>query len=162
MAFFSVVVPLYNKEQHIARCIKSIMDQTFPDFELIVVNDGSTDGSMDIVAGFEDERLQCIHTENQGVSAARNRGIAEATSKYIALLDADDYWLPQHLESCHEIINAWPQQVDIYCSGYQVILSRRKTIKAHLSSPVSEAMVLHPFFKYSYQWFPIHTSLFEV
>jgi len=94
----SVVVPLFNKAPYAARCIESILKQDFPDFELIVVNDGSTDGSERIVANFSDPRVRLVNQANAGPGAARNRGMAEAEGEYIAFLDADDEWLPGYLQ----------------------------------------------------------------
>ncbi|MFD2433455.1 glycosyltransferase family 2 protein [Mesonia maritima] len=98
MPFFSVVIPLFNKENHIYDTLTYILNQTFPDFEVIVVNDGSTDNSSNIVENFSDSRIRLFHQENQGASVARNFGISRAQSKYIALIDADDIWYSTHLE----------------------------------------------------------------
>ena len=82
----SVVIPLYNKAPFIADTIQSVLDQRFTDFELLVVNDGSTDGSADILAAIQDERLQLIHIEHSGVSVARNTGINASKHDWIAFL----------------------------------------------------------------------------
>lgn len=92
MASFSVVIPLYNKEQTIERAIRSVLNQTVQDFEIIVVNDGSTDSGLQVVEAIGDTRISVINQENGGVSSARNRGITEATYDLIAFLDADDEW----------------------------------------------------------------------
>lgn len=81
---FSVVIPLYNKELSIGNTIQSVLDQTCQDFEIIVVNDGSTDNSAAVVEAIEDDRIRLIHQENQGVSAARNRGIEETRGEWVA------------------------------------------------------------------------------
>ncbi|EFT3180475.1 glycosyltransferase family 2 protein, partial [Escherichia coli] len=96
--FLTVVIPLYNKSQSIESTIKSVLNQTHTDFELIVVNDGSTDGSENVIKQFTDERIKLLNITNSGVSVARNTGIRSAKSSYVCLLDADDYWLPNHLE----------------------------------------------------------------
>lgn len=90
----SVIIPLYNKEKQIKDTIDSILKQDFTDFELIVVNDGSTDNSLKIVEAINDERVRIINQANAGVSAARNRGMAEAKGEYVLFLDADDILLP--------------------------------------------------------------------
>ena len=95
----SVVIPLYNKEPYITRALNSVLNQTFRDFEVIVVDDGSTDNGAEIVQGFNDRRIHLIHQENKGVSTARNRGIDAAQGELIAFLDADDEWLPSFLET---------------------------------------------------------------
>lgn len=95
----SVVMPLYNKEREVNRAIESVLNQTVKDFELIVVNDGSTDRGAEVVLALNDPRIRMINQENGGVSAARNRGIVEARSELIAFLDADDEWKPRFLET---------------------------------------------------------------
>jgi len=104
----SVVVPLYNKEKAIARTIDSILNQTISDFELIVVDDGSTDDSLKVVQCIKDKRLRVIHKENGGVSSARNRGIREAKGDYIALLDGDDLWDASFIEEQVRLIEDFP------------------------------------------------------
>ena len=94
----SVVVPLYNKEKHIQRAIKSVLAQTYQAFELIIVDDGSTDDSFEAVSDITDPRIRIVRQENRGVSVTRNRGISESKSDWIAFLDADDEWLPGKLE----------------------------------------------------------------
>lgn len=109
MPFFSIVVPLYNKQRDIKETLLSALGQTFGDFELIVINDGSTDDSEAEVHSITDERLVYVKTENQGVSAARNSGIKIAKGEYIAFLDADDYWYPNHLETLQILAASFPQ-----------------------------------------------------
>ena len=98
MPLFSIVIPVYNKHKHIAATLRSVFAQTFADFEVIVINDGSTDDSESEVLQFDDSRLVYVKTENRGVSQARNLGIEKATGDYIAFLDADDAWHPRKLE----------------------------------------------------------------
>jgi len=93
----SVVIPLYNKEDSISTTVNSILKQSFIDFEIIIVNDGSTDNSLNIVSQIEDSRIRIVNQENKGISAARNRGIAEGNGKWILFLDADDILLPEAL-----------------------------------------------------------------
>lgn len=106
---FSVVIPLYNKEDVILRTISSVLTQTLQEFEVIIVNDGSTDKSVEIIKDFfTDDRLKIIEQKNQGVSAARNTGIRNAKNEYIAFLDADDEWLPTFLETVCSAIKKYP------------------------------------------------------
>ena len=90
----SVIVPVYNTGEHLVRCIESLVDQTYPQLEIIVVDDGSTDGSPEVIAAFanQDERIKAIRQANAGVSAARNAGIDAAAGEYVLFVDADD-WL---------------------------------------------------------------------
>ncbi|NIP54606.1 MAG: glycosyltransferase [Phycisphaerae bacterium] len=98
MANLSVIIPLYNKGKYIGRALNSVLAQTYEDFEVVVVDDGSGDDGPDIVRQYKDKRLRLIQQENAGPGAARNRGIAETTGNYIAFLDADDEWLPDFLK----------------------------------------------------------------
>ena len=99
MPRFSVVIPLYNKENFIEKTMHSLLNQTYLDFEILVVNDCSTDASAAIVKRFDDRRIQIIqHPINKGLSASRNTGIRSAKASYVAFLDADDLWKPLKLE----------------------------------------------------------------
>ena len=118
--FFSVVIPLYNKEAYIADTLKSVLTQSFQDFEVIIMNDGSTDNSLNIVHSFSDNRIKIISTVNGGVSSARNLGIKGAQCDYIALLDADDLWEPAYLEEMYNLISRFPG-CGFYASAYKVI-----------------------------------------
>jgi glycosyltransferase involved in cell wall biosynthesis len=98
MALISVVIPVYNAEKTILQTINSVLNQTFSDFELIIINDGSTDNTLNRLEEIQDKRLCVYSIENKGVSAARNRGIGESKSPYISFIDADDVWAPRKLE----------------------------------------------------------------
>ncbi len=129
MPLFSVVIPLYNKEKFIENTIKSVLCQTFTNYEIIVVNDGSTDESEAKILEFNDKRIQLYNQKNQGVSVARNLGIEKSKGKLIAFLDADDYWFPNHLEELSHLYNNFPS-CGIYCSRYKI-----KTTKKHFQIP---------------------------
>lgn len=116
--FFSVVIPLYNKERQIAGTLRSVFAQTCADYEIIVVDDGSTDGSAAVVESLHDPRIRLIRQANAGVSAARNLGIAEARGEYIALLDADDEWRPEYLATIAALIRKYPQ-CDVFATDYE-------------------------------------------
>lgn len=94
---FSIIIPLYNKADYIAETLKSVLNQTYCDYEVIVVNDSSTDNSLEVASSFQDERIHIYTKENEGVSAARNYGIMHAKYDYIAFLDADDIWESDYL-----------------------------------------------------------------
>ena len=100
----SVIIPLFNKQPYIGRALQSVSAQTFADFEVIVVDDGSTDEGARVVEQFTDARVRLIKEDNSGPGAARNRGLAEAQGELVAFLDADDEWLPEFLaESIHSL-----------------------------------------------------------
>ena len=108
MPHFSIIIPLYNKANHIARTIDSVLRQSFKDFELIVVNDGSTDGGEKVAWQYNDPRIKIINQPNGGESSARNSGINIASADYIAFLDADDTWDFDFLEIINELIIKFP------------------------------------------------------
>jgi hypothetical protein len=105
---FSVVIPLYNKRLYIARAVESVLAQTFTDFELFVVDDGSTDEGVNVLSEITDIRLVIIRQNNQGVGPARNTGMRLAQGKLIAFLDADDAWFPNHLTELWGLSEAFP------------------------------------------------------
>jgi GT2 family glycosyltransferase len=98
MPTISVIVPAYNAERTILETIKSVQQQSFTDFELIVINDGSSDRTLELLLAVEDSRLKIFSYENGGLPVARNRGISHAGGEFIAFLDADDLWTPDKLE----------------------------------------------------------------
>ena len=106
---FSVVIPLYNKRPYIRRAVDSILAQTLQNFEVIVVDDGSTDSSCDELQDIRDARLRLIRQKNMGEGAARNRGIMEAHAEWLAFLDADDMWFKEHLDELACIIKYFPE-----------------------------------------------------
>lgn len=116
--FFSVIVPVYNKEPHISRSINSILNQTFADFELIIVCDPSTDNSNAEVAKFTDPRIRVFHRDEPGPGgyAARNLGIKNAKADWIAFLDADDEWYPEHLTEMKNLSLSYPEANVMACA----------------------------------------------
>jgi glycosyltransferase involved in cell wall biosynthesis len=116
----SVIVPLYNKAETVEETINRALSQTFTDLEIIVVDDGSTDGSAALVAGISDPRLTLILQDNGGVSAARNRGIMAAQTDWITLLDADDHWDPDHLERHWQAIQMTDADVEVAFSNVRL------------------------------------------
>lgn len=134
MPFFSIVIPLYNKEKFIADTLKSILAQTFTDYEVIVVDDVSTDGSRGVAEAFSGKFHSgfkvIAHQRNRGLSAARNTGIRNATSDRIAFIDADDAWKPDFLAKMHTLIHEFPE-AGIYASGYEEKYPDGKALSVH-------------------------------
>jgi glycosyltransferase involved in cell wall biosynthesis len=115
----SVIIPLYNKEKQILGTLDSVFQQTYSDYEIVVVDDGSTDHSADIVASLEDKRIHLINQKNAGVSAARNRGIAEARGEFVAFLDADDGWKSDYLSTQIKLVEDYPE-CDVFATNYEI------------------------------------------
>jgi glycosyltransferase involved in cell wall biosynthesis len=137
MATVSIVIPLYNKGFIISETLDSVLAQTFADFEVVIVNDGSTDSSFEIVSQFSDERILLIQQENKGAAAARNLGIEKATSNLIAFLDADDFWYPNHLEELVKLYTDFPN-CGMYCNRFQTRIAKNKTLNNSYSYSVSD------------------------
>lgn len=116
-ALVSVVVPVYRVEQYIAATLRSVLAQTYPNFEVWIVDDESPDGSIAICRQFDDPRLHIIHQPNRGLAGARNAGIRRSQGDYIAFLDSDDIWLPQKLEKHVAHLEQRPQVGVSYCSS---------------------------------------------
>lgn len=104
MPFFSVIIPVFNREKLIEKTLSSVLNQTFRDFEVIVIDDGSTDGTLGVLSRFSDE-IRILHQKNSGPGAARNASIEQATGHYIAFLDSDDLWFPWTLATYKQIID---------------------------------------------------------
>jgi glycosyltransferase involved in cell wall biosynthesis len=103
--FFSVVIPVYNRADVLGRALQSVLAQTFQDFEIVVVDDGSRDDPRAAVEAIGDPRIRYVRQENKGGAAARNRGFDEAHGMFVALLDSDDRFLPHHLEQMHRLLD---------------------------------------------------------
>ncbi len=126
MPRFSVIIPLYNKAPYVRKTVESILGQTFSDYELIIIDNGSTDGSSEIVADISDSRIRIVRLEeNVGVSNARNKGVSLSTAPYITFLDADDWWEPTFLEEMAGLIERHPG-AGIYGTGYYIVKNGKK------------------------------------
>jgi len=141
----SAIIPTYNRAQLVGRAVQSILNQTYQDFEITVVDDSSTDNTEVVVKSFNDERIRYIrHRENRGLPAARNTGIRVAKGKYIGLLDDDDEWLPKKLEKQIDKFRRLSDNVGVVYSGFcyisensgktvsRVIPSLRGNVYVHL------------------------------
>jgi glycosyltransferase involved in cell wall biosynthesis len=115
MPTISVIIPVYNGEKTIEETIQSVLNQTFSDFELIVVNDDSKDATLEKVATIDDPRLNVVSFENAGVAVSRQRGFSLSTGKFIAFLDADDLWAPEKLAAQYQALQDYPQARVAYC-----------------------------------------------
>ena len=127
---FSVIIPLFNKGPYISKALASVIAQTFRDFELIVVDDGSTDDSFTVAQSLlenADVKHLLIRQENAGVSMARNNGVMVASGDYICFLDADDWWAPSFLERMDWLIHEYPD-AGIYGTNYYVVKNGRQRI----------------------------------
>ena len=125
---FSVIIPLYNKEQEVEATIRSVLAQTLQPVEIVVVDDGSTDSSAKVVESIGSPLVRLIRQANAGECAARNRAMAEATGDWFALVDADDGWKPQFLEEVAAMIDRWPD-CGIYSTAFDIV-SPTGTVRA--------------------------------
>lgn len=124
---FSVIIPLFNKAPYIEKALRSVLAQTFTDYELIVVDDGSQDDSANIAEKVLAEsviRNKLIRQDNAGVSCARNRGVANSQGEYLCFLDADDWWAPSFLAEMTTLIDEYPE-AGIYGTGYTIVNERK-------------------------------------
>lgn len=135
--FFSVVIPLYNKKDYVHRAIMSVLAQTHSDFELIVIDDGSTDGSAEVVELIIDNRLKLIRQSNGGVSKARNLGVKVSSAEWVAFLDADDEYKPDFLNEVFSFILTHSQdQLSMIASNYYIGNDARTAINDTLKSGI--------------------------
>ena len=166
MPYFSIVIPVYNKEKFISKTIESVLNQNFTDYELIIVNDGSTDQSEAEILAFKDNRIQYFSKKNEGVAFSRNFGIEKATANYICFLDADDFWYPNFLETMYRYSLELPKQ-KVFAAAIE-IETKNKCIPAHYSITKKSDFEIVNFFNASQKecvlWTSsvcIHKSVFE-
>lgn len=147
---FSIIIPVYNKSEQLVRTLTTVFRQTYKEFEVIIIDDGSTDNSVSVIRNhFDDSRLRVITQKNQGVSAARNKGIGQAQYPFIAFLDADDLWHPQYLEVNKSVIEQHPE-VSIFGSGYEWIYPDEELIPSPLAT-IPQAEVVNNYFETALQ-----------
>jgi len=115
----SVIIPVYNREKTVKEAIKSVLEQTWNDLEVIVVDDGSTDKSADVIKSLKDERVKYIYQENAGACAARNHGIELAKGEYIAFHDSDDIWHMDKLSKQMQVFKEYDPDI-VFCKLNQV------------------------------------------
>lgn len=150
----SIIIPLYNKELYIEKTIASVLSQSFTDFELLVVDDGSKDGGAERVRNFKDPRIKLFTNENSGVSGARNFGIRNAGRDYVAFLDADDHWKNNYLESIVHLINTYPE-AKVYATNFNIV--SEKMVKNPATSGLNEGYIEN-YFKAALKQTILHTS----
>ena len=126
----SVIIPTYNAAKYLSTTIKSVLDQTFKDFELIIIDDGSTDNTKEIVKTFNDSRLKYYYQSNQERCRARNKGILESKGKFISFLDADDCYYKHKLKYLLEFLNKNPQ-IGCVAGGVNRISEKEKIISRY-------------------------------
>ena len=124
---FTVIIPLYNKEPYIKRALETVLNQTYDNFEIIIIDDGSTDEGVRIVSSIQDTRIKVFSQINSGVSAARNRGALLAKNQYLAFLDADDTWEPNFLQEISNLIDEFPY-AGIYATNNKFIYPSGKVM----------------------------------
>lgn len=156
MPYFSIVIPVFNKERFVAKTLKSVLVQGFSDFEIIIVNDGSTDDSEAKIKAFNDSRIRYFSKENEGVAVTRNFGIEKATADFICFLDADDYWHPTFLETMHRFTNQFPEQ-KAFASAIE-IETKNKLVNAQYSIPKNSDFEIVDFFDASQKECVLWTS----
>lgn len=156
MPYFSIVVPVYNKEKFVGKTLKSVLAQSFTDFEIIIINDGSTDESEYKIQEFKDNRIQYFSKKNEGVAATRNFGIEKSNAQYICFLDSDDYWYPCFLETIHRFTSELPEQ-KVFAAAIE-IETKNNCVKAQYSIPKKSDFEIVNFFEASQKECVLWTS----
>jgi glycosyltransferase involved in cell wall biosynthesis len=133
----SVMMPAYNTARYIGQAIESVLAQTYPEWELLVVNDGSTDDTAEVAARFTDPRIRLINKTNGGESSARNVALDHSRGEFIAYLDADDAYLPHHLAATRDHLGFHPELEAVYTDGYHIDRygQRLKTLQSRRRGP---------------------------
>ncbi|RZL47258.1 MAG: glycosyltransferase family 2 protein [Pedobacter sp.] len=163
MPFFSVIIPLYNKENYIQEALRSVLDQDFQDFEIIIVNDCSTDKSVGKAHEIVSDKIRFInHEKNKGLSASRNTGIKNAKAQYVVFLDADDIWKPQFLEKIKILVDTFPE-ISLFATSYFEIYPNNLLLPPSVKSTdfkQDEPILITDFFaRNNGQGLYIHSSL---
>ena len=149
--YFSVVIPLYNKEKYIRDTVCSVINQTYKNFEIIIVDDGSTDNSLKVVEAIDDDRVHIVKKINEGVSDARNVGILNSNYDWVSFLDADDVWVQTYLFEVNRMINTYPE-ADIIATDYFI------NDKASNRDLIVKEGYLNNYFELSFEHYLLHSS----
>ncbi|HFU4229912.1 TPA: glycosyltransferase family 2 protein, partial [Streptococcus suis] len=159
----SIIVPVYNAEKTIERCILSILEQSYTNFELILINDGSTDSSLFTIKNFiVDTRVKIIDKQNEGASQTRNRGIREAKGEYLLFIDSDDYIDNDYVQRLYEEIEN--SKLDMVISGIRMVDSDGKELNHFClnDSPWSKYMITSPCTRIIRRKFILDNNLFFI
>lgn len=156
MPFFSIIIPVFNKERFVAKTLKSVLSQSFIDFEIIIINDGSTDKSEAEILAITDERILYFLKENEGVAVARNLGIGKASADYICFLDADDFWDSNFLATMNHYIQKLPNE-KVFAAAIE-IETGKKTFPAQYSFDKKNDFEIVNFFEASQKEAVLWTS----
>lgn len=138
--YFTVIIPLHNKQKHIQSCIDSVLNQSLKKFEILVVDDASSDQSLDVVQSFGDARIKILSRANPGPGgyAARNFGAMHASAEWLTFLDADDYWRPHHLEEVRSAMSQFPD-VPLFFTGFEKIGKKTERVCASSTRDLTAA-----------------------
>lgn len=156
----SIVIPLYNKEKYIVNTIQKVLRQTYQEFEIVVVNDGSTDNSEELVKSINDYRIKIYTQKNQGAASARNLGVSLATNEWVAFLDADDEWEIEYLETISKMICKYKEAV-LVGTNYRIVENNQEVVLEY-PDIIDEEGVLQNYFVSGKIYTPLWTSAVAV
>ena len=160
----SIVIPLYNRGPYISRALNSIINQSFQNFEVIIVDGNSTDNGIEVIRSFNDSRIRLIQQNGKGVSAARNQGVKESQTDFVAFLDADDEWMPSHLETIFRLRKRYPD-AGLYTTAYKLFMYDGKIHWAnykYIPSPPWEGLLPNYFTSSALGDYPVWTSVVAI
>ena len=160
----SIIIPTYNRGPYISRALNSIINQSFQDFEVIIVDGNSTDNGIEIIRSFDDSRIRLIQQNGKGVSAARNQGVKESQADLVAFLDADDEWMPLHLETVLQLRKRYPD-AGLYTTAYKIFMNDGKIQWAnykYIPSPPWEGLLPNYFTSSALGDYPVWTSVVAI
>ncbi len=155
----SVVMPAYNASKYIARAIESVLDQSYRHLELIVVDDGSTDNTKDVIAGFKDDRIKYFHKENGGASSARNFAVRKSEGSFVVILDADDMMMPELISSCLGEFEKHPESDLVYCNDSLIDSDGRPMHVIECPEYTDRNLLIRDLFRSGYPIVPFRTCI---
>jgi glycosyltransferase involved in cell wall biosynthesis len=155
----SVVMPAYNASKYIAVSIESVLNQSYKNFELIIVDDGSTDNTKEVIAGFKDERIKYFHKENGGASSARNFAVGKAEGDFIVVLDADDMIMPELICSCLDEFEKHPEADLVYCDDSLIGSDGRPMRVIEIPEYADRKLLIRDLFRSGYPIVPFRTCI---